>query len=462
MIATDERNMAADPLPADAAQPPAPGLWSRLSQFGFSVTDQALSVGGMFVANVALARTVSKEEYGMFALSYSVYTFLAGLHNAAILETYTIYGAGRYHDRKREYSWLIWRSNALLCCGLTVLLLLAWKLTALTFPKYASRPLLGLAIAGGVLLTASLVRRMLYVKQAPRVAARFSLVFFSSVLVLLWVAIRTGLLNGLTVFLIAAAGWILGGLTLTKKLPARTALGSFRALYPNHWADHWKYARWVLPTAFVFQFTTQGYYWVVAGLLSLKEVAQLRVVYLLVMPIEQVLTAITLVILPTMAFHIASKRIPEFLLFWKKYLGATVAITGVFAVCVCLVSRRILHTVYGGKFDEVAPLLGILSVLPILMGVANTMNAALKAMEKPQWVFYAYVSGGLATVLLGIPLVMRYKLLGAVLGMLVSALAYGTTMAAGFRTSWRRISGRELTPVEQDWLFKTPEVLPRR
>ena len=113
----------------------------------YSVVDQALAVGAGFLVNIALARTQTKEEYGMFALSYSVFTFLSGLHNAAILETYTVYGAGRYHARNREYSWLIWRSNVLLCAALTVLLLLAWKLTALASPKYASRPLLGLAAA---------------------------------------------------------------------------------------------------------------------------------------------------------------------------------------------------------------------------------------------------------------------------------------------------------------------------
>ena len=102
------------------------------------------------------------------------------------------------------------------------------------------------------------------------------------------------------------------------------------------------------------------------------------------------------------------------------------------SLIVCLLSRRILHTVYGGKFDEVAALLGILAALPIVMGIGNTMNAALKAMEKPQCVLYAYISGGLATLLLGIPLVMHFKLLGAVLGMIASALAYTITMGVGF------------------------------
>src|SRR6266478_3216239 len=74
---------------------PGPLNWPRVRQAGYSIADQALAVGGMFLANVALARTQSKEEYGFFALSYSVFTFLTGLYDAVILETYTVYGSGR-------------------------------------------------------------------------------------------------------------------------------------------------------------------------------------------------------------------------------------------------------------------------------------------------------------------------------------------------------------------------------
>ena len=99
---------AAAPPMASTAQKPSPGWFGflsalRLGKLGYSSADQVLAIGGMFVVNIALARARSKEEYGIFALSYSVFTFLAGLHNAAILEAYTIYGSGRYHGRFREY-----------------------------------------------------------------------------------------------------------------------------------------------------------------------------------------------------------------------------------------------------------------------------------------------------------------------------------------------------------------------
>ena len=54
------------------------------------------------------------------------------------------------------------------------------------------------------------------------------------------------------------------------------------------------------------------------------------------------------------------------------------------------------------------------------------------AAEKPKFVFYAYVCSGAATLLGGIPLVIRFGLLGAVFGLLVSAATYTGAMGMGF------------------------------
>ena len=95
---TADRNLrtidpAADPAlatsprtPGGQFSPSAAANVSKAMPLAYSLADQAFSVGGTFLINVMLARTQSKEEYGMFALSYSIYTLLSGLHNAAILE----------------------------------------------------------------------------------------------------------------------------------------------------------------------------------------------------------------------------------------------------------------------------------------------------------------------------------------------------------------------------------------
>jgi O-antigen/teichoic acid export membrane protein len=420
---------------------------ARLGKLGYSLADQVLAVGGMFVVNIALARVRSKEEYGFFALSYSFFTFLAGLHNAAILEAYTIYGSGRYHGRFAKYRRLLWRSNAWLLTGLTVLLLTIWAGLRWLRPEFASPALLGMALTCGVLLTAAFIRRTFYIRRRPDLALRFSAAFFVSCVVLLALAIRANLLNGLSAFLIVSLAWVVAAVFVAGEHPGSVRPPDeedFLHEEPAYWSEHWKYSRWVFVTALVFQFTTQAYFWVVAALLSVKDVAELRALYNLSLPVDQVFGAITLLVLPQMAFHFADDELGKLRRLWRQCSLMFIGISSVFALIVGLGSLRLLHLVYGGKFDDVAPLLPWFVLLPVVMGIGNAANAALKAMERPQAVFYAYLTSGAATFVLGIPLVMRLGLRGAVYGMLASTTAYTLAMFSGCaKALWLRNGGTD-------------------
>lgn len=226
--------------------------WQRIQQIAYSIADQGFSVGGMFLANIALARTRTKEEYGLFALLYSVYTFLSGLHNAAILEAYTVYGSGRYSRQFSRYARLLWRSNALLGVALTALLLFIWRVLSWIRPPLASRTLLGLSLTSGILLTAALVRRTFYMRRRPDLAARYSGTFLLICTALLWITIRAKVLTGFSAFLVVALAWSLAALVVIYELPGKGATGSFIRDEPGYWIEHWNYSRWVLVTALVF------------------------------------------------------------------------------------------------------------------------------------------------------------------------------------------------------------------
>lgn len=405
---------------------------TQLSQIAYSIFDQGFAVGGMFLANIALARTQTKEEYGIFSLTYSVFTFLSGLHNAAVLETYTIYGSGRYHRHFASYARLLWRSNAWLCLSLTLAVAAVWGALAQFAPAYASRTLLGLALACGVLLTASFLRRTFYMQRRPQLAARFSTAFFFLDVMLLWLLLRTNRLSGFWAFAIAALAWCAASVFVARKMPGNSPQESFLQIEPRYWSEHWKYSRWVLVTALVFQFLTQGYYWLAAGLLSVKEAGELRALNNLVLPLDQVFTAVTLLILPALSLRFASQRLAGLVLLWKRYCFGWLVVTGSFAASLLLVGKPAMHALYAGRFDDVAALLPILAFLPLVMGVGNTINAALKAMEKPQAVFYAYLASGTATLLIGLPLILRFAVRGAVMGMLASAAVYTTSLGIAF------------------------------
>src|SRR5262249_19782530 len=119
---------------------------TRIGSIACSITDQVLAAGAIFLGNVVLARTQSREEYGLFVLAYSIYTFVAGLHNAAILEAYTVFGSGKYSQHFREYLKLMVRSNAIACLGLMALFGIGLVVLLAVAPQLISKALFGLAL----------------------------------------------------------------------------------------------------------------------------------------------------------------------------------------------------------------------------------------------------------------------------------------------------------------------------
>jgi len=405
---------------------------TRARTIAYSLADQALAVGGGFLANVALARAQSKQEYGMFVLFYSVFSFLLGLYYAAILEAYTVYGAGRYREHFGQYSSLIVKSNVVLTSVVTLILISACIVVSVVAPHLMSGAMLGLALTAGLLLSGYLLRRAFYVRRQPILAFGSSLVFFVTVGGLLWITADLSHLSALSVFLILATGWLAAWALFGSKIGLVGYGRSFLELEPNYWAEHWNYSKWVLATAFVFQFTTQGYYWLVAVFLSAKDVANLRALYLIVGPVEQVSIAVSYLIVPALAAHYAGRRMGEFLSVTKLYVLATIGITAVYAIGVRVAGRSVVHLLYAGKYDGLTNYLFALAFLPLVIWTGTTLAQALNAAEKPQFAFWAYTSSGVATFLVGVPLVVHYGLWGAVYGMLFSGATYTVALTVSF------------------------------
>jgi len=412
----------------------------------YSIADQALAVGGGFLVNVALARTQTKEEYGKFVLSYSVLTFLLGLYYATFLDPFTVYGSGRYRARFSEYLRLTVRSNALLSLVLTGILVLICGILSWIAPHLISRALWGLALTAAILLSSYFLRRVFYVQRQPALAAVSSLVFFVTVACGLWLLARAHRLDSFTVFLSLALGWIAAGAAFGRRVRFGKPTQPFLALEPQYWRHHWNYSKWALATAFVFQFTTQGYYWLVGGFLSAKQVAELRAAYNLVAPADQVFIALSFVVLPALASHYAAKRMDKLLSLWKLYVFVNVGVTAFLFLGVGFLGKPVMHVLYAGKFDDLFPLLLRLALYPLVMGIAITIVQALSALEQPKRVFYAFICSGTATFLVGIPLVVYFGLQGAVYGMIFSGGTFTLALAVGFISSVKEQTRKQAAP----------------
>jgi O-antigen/teichoic acid export membrane protein len=405
---------------------------SKLFSLIYSVLDQGLAVGGGLLANVMLARAQTKEEYGKFVLSYALFSLILGLYQAALLEPYTVYGSGRYREKFTGYSRLMIRSNIVLAAGLTIVLLACCIVLRWIAPQFVTGALWGLALTAGILLSGYLLRRVFYLKRQPGFAAGTSTTFFVTVAIGLWASSTFHHLTGFSVFMILAVGWILAGLAFGPRMALEKPNLSFLETEPTYWTEHWRYSRWVLATAIVYQFTTQGYYWLVAGFLSAKEVADIRVMYLLVSPTDQLFIAMSLILIPALSTRYAAKDMRSFFSAWKKFVFLVLFVTITFAVGVRLAGKAVMHLLYAGKYDGLVSYLLVLALYPILTGLGSALTGAVIATEKPKLVFVAYLSGACVTFFAGILLVKYFGLWGAVYGMLLSAGTFSLALGIAY------------------------------
>ena len=85
-----------------------PSKWpirrSWIFRGGLAVADQGLISGSNFLLSVLLARWLSAEQYGAYALGYSLFLLAAGFHQALLIEPMSV-GAGGLLGRPPALSW---------------------------------------------------------------------------------------------------------------------------------------------------------------------------------------------------------------------------------------------------------------------------------------------------------------------------------------------------------------------
>lgn len=378
-----------------------------------------------------LARAASKLEYGSFALLYSVFTFLSGLHNAAILEAYTVYGAGKYGEERLGYRNFILTAHFRFCLAITGLLAVAATLLFRSGDHTNATTVAGLAFAITFLLSATFFRRTYYLNWESLRVATMAVLMFVAVCVGLALLRTFDCLNGFSVFLTLGSAALLAGTFFFRHYPYRRH-PAFLTAIPNYWREHWGYAKWVMATAVVFQFTNQGYLWLVGAFLSVEEVGELRAAQNITLPMLLAFSSASHVVMPIMAKRFNQDGMAGVIPFFWRTLALMTGLGLGSTLLLWAAGKPIMDLVYSGKYTDAAGLLYVLGLVAVALAIGNVLNDALKASLNPKAVFKGYIAGSVTTLLLGVPLVLKGGLMGAAWGMLVSAIAYGTTLAMSF------------------------------
>ena len=389
----------------------------------FPLLDHGVFVGAVFLLNIFVMRSSSVELFGLYTIYYSVFVFVVMVHNALMLEPFTVFVMANFKDKREQYvsamlkfHLRMWKVTLAATCSFVIAAILATSLLeATSLLKWAVVPLGVL----GVLIW-KLCRVSLYAENREYYAALAAAAFASltsSGAAILYFTDQITALNIILLILTAYIAPLLIGLYSQQKSSGDPRLLKLDRAY---WGDHAGYAAWVTGSALVIPFAYNGYFWVLYYFSLLEIAAEIKAVVQLLGIFQQLLAAFFLVAFREISNDVVNRRF--------TYLRAKLIRFFLFGSSALLViylpliiyGDYLITLLYGATYSHISAVFPIYFFLTLLQLISYLLNITLKALMQPKQVFFGYVAAALLSLSVGYYLAVNLGLHGAILGMLIA------------------------------------------
>jgi len=283
-------------------------------------------------------------------------------------------------------------------------------------------------------------RRASYLEPKPWATLRPAAAYAVTLLGLLALFRRMGWLSAFTPFLLQMiAATVAGGLLLARSRPKLRGLGTnpqFRIILKGHW----EYGRWAVATALVSWMSGGAYYVLLGAMLRMEDVAGLRALQNIAVPLPQFVTAMSLFLLPHVAAKFANDSAASFCGSTRRMIFLLGGCGVVYLLGVLIFGPSLFRYLYGGRYAESVGLIPLLAAPIPLMAASEGLAMALRAMHAPVEVFRGYLAAGMVTLCAGVPLVRFRGVGGALLCIGLSYLAFTLVLAHRYRARLEHIA----------------------
>ena len=356
-------------------------------------------------------------QYGVFAGAFAILFLVGNLHTAVFTEPMLVFSQKHY---KSDFScyvgqlirihWLFALAASLLCV-LVGVGLFYWGLGSLATMAIA------LAMSMPLILLQWFVRRATYACFRPRIAAWGGACQLVLVIPSLLLVHQLFTLTPFLVFL------ILGGASLIVALGLMGALrispfSRTRVVSRNQViAQHWRLGRWMVAGS-PFEWLPGNYYYLaLPHIVHLAASGAMKAMMNFVQPMGQLHSALRLMLIPVLVEALGT---PKFARVVVRSLVLMVGSAVIYYLALLCFGNTLVDVVYKGNYHSALGLLWLLGAVPIFTGLSGIGGGILRANERLDYEFRSYVVAGLASVLLGVPLMIVWKTTGAALSYLVS------------------------------------------
>lgn len=395
-------------------------LWHNWGvKISLSFADQFIFSGANLILNILLVRWLSPSEYGIFAIAFSLFLFISGFYHALILEPMSVIGSLRYSDKIRTYLGavaFIHLGFSLLVPGILILV------SSIIFLKNVlfAYSLFGLSLTIPLILFFWLFRQVCYFQTRPALALRGSLLYAVFLLSMLAIAHRNNYLSPYSALLIMGLASVGASVMLWPNLSFGIIELSWRKIrfqIKDVLIEHWNYGRWVVGSAMVDWFTFLVYFPLVGLFVGVQQAGAFKAMANIIQPIERVFAAFVLLFVP----WLSRQRIKRGEIYLKRKLSQLVLISMILAAIYIIpvialgpiITKFLYSNNYYLGFVWLLPWLGIVT---FIKSISYVLSIGLRVLERPDTNFLSQFIGAIFTLTIGLYLILKVKLLGAVIG----------------------------------------------
>ncbi len=398
----------------------------------WAIADQGLFALANTLLNVLLARWLTPDEYGAFAVAYSCFLFIGAFHTALLSEPLLVFGPDKYADQPRSYLSLLLRGHWILTAVGSVLLVIAGLVLRFNGVRPLSQALLGLALATPFSLLMWFSRRAAYVRFQPRLATVASAGYLVLLLTGLIGLAALHLVSIFSAMLTLSVAGAISGLWLMRNIHRALPDGEESITPMPVVTDHWRYGRWASATSVLMWVPLNLFFVVLSVLVNFEATGAFKALSNLVLPMLQVNAALGSLLLPAMALRAHNHE--QFKKLLRTSLVLFAAGAGTYSLVIGAFGGELVHLIYGGRYDSQASLLRLLLLIPILDGAMVVLSNALRSLERPDRVFWAQLTVVVFLLTAGVETTRLSGLWGATAGLVAAELLGTIVLGASIRS----------------------------
>lgn len=388
---------------------------------GLAILDQGVFSGSNFVISILLARWMSAEEYGTYAVAFAVFLFLLNFHQALMLEPMLVFGSSVYRESLRGYMKALLVMHAgislLMVVGLLVSALITFKMGPADGLPIA---LIGIAIAAPCVLLFWLTKRTFYLKLAPGPSVVGALLYCALTIGGLAVIYRHGLLSTFTALVLMGFGGLGASIVLLAYLSLRLPKDQKPPTLSDTWSRHWRYGRWALGANAMMWIPINAFYPLVTKFAGLAQAGQLKALMNFASPMLQTCAALSSLMLPYAARVMSQRGSDGVSVILRRMTLLCVACAIPYWAVLIVFQKPAFHLLYSGRYMEVANLLPVVALASIAGSAFFGPSIVLRSLEAPKLVFAAVSVSSCAAVAAGVPLTRAFGVSGAVWSIVLS------------------------------------------